>query len=179
MPTPAVVGLTGCPHLQWGRYSQYSCELLARAPGDCTAPARCACLVAVVAFVANADSSFGWSSRVRSCGWYCSGLDGLFLHRAVLQLTAYCICSTWVHFYTCIFRTKCSRAVRDRATSRTHASARTRTRKCALASQSSASIYSRRLRGERVANIGTRGHRSANNSRTITSNSQTFLCNVL
>ena len=45
VPTPAVVGLQGAHTCSGGRYSQYSCELLARAPGDCTAPARCACLV--------------------------------------------------------------------------------------------------------------------------------------
>ena len=39
-----LVGLQGA-HTCSGRYSQYSCELLARAPADCTAPARCACLV--------------------------------------------------------------------------------------------------------------------------------------
>ena len=44
-PLMVVVGLQGAHTCSGGRYSQYSCELLARAPGDCTAPARCACLV--------------------------------------------------------------------------------------------------------------------------------------
>ena len=43
-PPMVPVGLKGA-HTCSGRYSRYSCELLARAPGDCTALARCACLV--------------------------------------------------------------------------------------------------------------------------------------
>ena len=49
-------GTTGCPHLQWWDYRvptpavgggtvSTPASSLPRAPGDCTAPARCACLV--------------------------------------------------------------------------------------------------------------------------------------
>ena len=43
-PLMVLVGLQGA-HTCSGRYSQYSYELLARAPGDCIAPGHSACLV--------------------------------------------------------------------------------------------------------------------------------------